>query len=164
MIANTLNETPLFAAFKHLIEQERFATQDQLADAMTGLGYNNITQTKVSRLLGKLGAIKVSNYNNTRVYKLPSTQIVPRAKQKISSVVVDVQHNEMQIVIKTIAGGGIIIAKIVESMGESFGILGCIPSDSTILVVPSSIANIERTTQAIIEYLKITTLKPEVSV
>jgi len=164
MIANIHNETPLFTAFKHLIEQERFATQDQLADAMLGLGYNNITQTKVSRLLGKLGAIKVSNYNNTRVYKLPTNQVVPRAKQKINSVVVDVQHNEMQIVIKTIAGGGKIIAKIVESMRESFGILGCIPSDSTILVVPSSIANIERTTQAIVEYLKVTTLKPEISI
>jgi len=164
MIANAHSQTPLFAAFKQLIEQECFATQDQLADAMSGLGYNNITQTKVSRLLGKLGAIKATNYNNTRVYKLPNTQVVPRAKQKINSIVLDVQHNEMQIVIKTIAGGGIIIAKIVESMGESYGVLGCIPSDSTILVIPSNITKIEQTTQAIIHYLKVTTLTPAIPI
>lgn len=160
MITNTPSQTPLFTAFKHLIEQECFATQDQLADAMLGLGYDNITQTKVSRLLGKLGAIKATNYNNTRVYKLPSTQAVPRAKQKINSIVVDVQHNEMQIVVKTITGGGIIIAKIVESMGEAYGVLGCIPSDNTILVIPSSITKIEQITQSIVHYLKVNTLTP----
>ena len=158
----TNNETHLFGCFKKLIAQECFSTQNQLANALTELGYSNVTQTKVSRLLAKLGAIKATTYNNTRVYKLPHNQRVPKAKQKINSIVLNVQHNEIQIIIKTITGGGIIISKIVEAMAESFGILACIPYDSTILVVPKRISDIEKNTQAIIEHLKVSPLTPTV--
>lgn len=158
----TDNETHLFGSFKKLIAQECFSTQNQLADALTELGYNKVTQTKVSRLLCKLGAIKATTYNNARVYKLPHNHRVPKVKQKINSIVLNVQHNEMQIIIKTITGGGIIISKIVEAMAESLGVLACIPYDSTILVVPKRISDIEKNTQAIIEHLKVSPLSAKV--
>ena len=167
MIANTVNDTAdnekqLFNCFKQLIAQECFSTQNQLADALTDMGYNKVTQTKVSRLLNKIGAIKVNTYNNAKVYKLPMNQRVPKAKQKIDSIVLSVQHNEMQIIIKTITGGGVIISKIIESMAETFGILACIPYDSTVLVVPKRVSDIKPSTQAIIEHLKVKPLLPSV--
>jgi arginine repressor len=44
-------------------------------------------------------------------------------------------------VIKTIVGGASIISSIIEERSDVFGILGCIPSESTVLVIPQNIEN-----------------------
>jgi transcriptional regulator of arginine metabolism len=148
------NKNKLLYAFKALLAEESLGSQKEISTAMSERGFANISQTKVSHLLITLGAFKVRNTHNKPVYKLPGIHLIPNKKQTINSVVLNIQHNKAQILVKTIAGGGTLISKIIENMPISIGVLGCIASNDSILVIPSNINNIDNTTQRIIAQLK----------
>ncbi|NQZ23767.1 MAG: ArgR family transcriptional regulator [Colwellia sp.] len=148
-----ISESDLLDTVKSLLNDQRFGSQLQLARALSLRGFENVTQTRISRLLKKVGAIKFRNNNNDAVYRLPAKQYIPRVQESIDSVILGIKHNNMQIIIKTVIGAARLIAKIVEDMGESSGILACMASDNTILVIPSDVSNIEETTNYLINYL-----------
>jgi len=148
-----VSEVELIDTFKLLLKDQRFGSQLQLARALSLRGFDNISQSRVSRLLKKVGAVKFRNNNNDAVYRLPAQQYVPRVQQAIDTVVLEIKHNNMQIVIKTVIGAAILISKMVEDIGDSSGVLGCMASDNTVLIIPSDINQIERTMNNIIHYL-----------
>jgi transcriptional regulator of arginine metabolism len=148
-------EPDLLDTFKSLLHDQRFGSQLQLARALSLRGFENVTQTRVSRLLNKVGAIKIRNHNNDAVYRLPEKQHIPRAQQAIDSVVLDVKHNNVQIIIKTVIGAATLISKMIENMGESSGVLGCMASDNTILIIPTDVDRIQPIMATIIEHLDI---------
>jgi len=148
-----VSESDLLDTVKSLLNDQRFGSQLQLARALSLRGFENVTQTRISRLLKKVGAIKFRNNNNDAVYRLPAKQHIPLVQESIDSVILEIKHNNMQIIIKTVIGAATLISKIVEDMGESFGILACMSSDNTILVIPSNVGNIEQTTNNLIGYL-----------
>jgi len=150
-------KSKLLDTFKSLLEEESVGSQGELAVEMSKRGFDNLSQSSISRLLIKLGAIKIKNTYDRIVYKLPEAHLIPNKKQSINSVVLNVQHNGVQIVVKTIVGGGSIISKIIESMSNRMEILGCIASNDTVLVIPSHVNNIEHTTQQIITHFKMNT-------
>jgi len=152
--ASSTANAQLISTFKHLLNEQRFGSQIELVAALSTRGFT-ITQTRVSRLLIKLGAIKIRNNKNDFIYKLPNEQNVPRVKQAIDSVVLDIKHNNAQIIIKTIVGGGRLITKIIETMDETTGVLACIGSDNTILVIPADVANVELVYVNVLSYLNI---------
>ena len=151
---NSATNPALITTFKLLLNERRFGSQLELVTALSSHGFN-ITQTRVSRLLIKLGAIKTRNHRNDFIYKLPGEQDIPGVKQTIDSVVLDIKHNNAQIIIKTIVGGGRLITKIIETMDETSGVLACIGSDNTILVIPTDIANVKQVYRNVIKYLNI---------
>ena len=151
---NSATNSALIATFKRLLNEQRFGSQIELVAALSSHGFK-ITQTRVSRLLIKLGAIKIRNHNNIFIYKLPNEQNVPGVKQAIDSVVLGIKHNNAQIIIKTIIGGGRLITKIIETMDETSGVLACIGSDNTILVIPTDVTNVKQVYLNIIKYLNI---------
>ena len=110
-------EPELLDTFKTLLQDQRFGSQLQLARALSLRGFENVTQTRVSRLLHKVGAIKIRNHNNDAVYRLPEKQYIPCGQQAIDSVVLDIKHNQVQIIIKTVIGAATLISKMIESMG-----------------------------------------------
>ncbi len=156
MILNesSVKNSELISTFKLLLNEQRFGSQVELVQALSIHGFK-ITQTRVSRLLIKLGAIKIRNHKNNFIYKLPSEQNVPRVKQAIDSVVLAIKHNNAQIIIKTIVGGGRLITKIIETMDETTGVLACIGSDNTILVIPADVAKVEQVYGNVLKYLNI---------
>ena len=154
MLNSKQTKGDLLVVFKSLLEEESLGSQRELSTEMSNRGFANISQTKTSRLLTKLGAIKRRNKCNKLVYKLPGIYLVPNKKQKIHSIILNVQHNNVQIVVKTIAGGGNLISKMIESMPNNMGIIGCIASNDTIFVIPNNIKNINRTTQMLINNLQ----------
>lgn len=105
----------------------------------------------------KIGAIKFRDNNNDAVYRLPAQQHIPRVQQPIDSVVLTIDHNNMQIIIKTVIGAATLISKMIENMEASYGVLGCIASDSTILVVINDVNNIDKTMIGIVNYLDVNT-------
>ncbi len=145
----------LLDTFKALLQDQRFGSQLQLARALSLRGFENVTQTRVSRLLNKVGAIKIRNHNNDAVYRLPEQQYIPRGLQAIDSVVLDIKHNHVQIIIKTIIGAATLISKMIENMGEQAGVLACMASDNTILVIPADVSKIQQTMTSIIEHLDV---------
>ena len=108
-----------------------------------------MSQAKISRLLSKLGAVKTRNANNEMIYILPDELSVPKSKQSIESVVLSVKHNHMQIILKTGIGAAPLISRMLDSMGESAGILGTLAGDDTIFIAPVDINRIEEITISI---------------
>jgi transcriptional regulator of arginine metabolism len=112
-----------------------------------------MSQAKISRLLSKLGAVKTRNANNEMIYILPDELAVPKSKQSIESVVLSVKHNSMQIILKTGIGGAPLISRMLDSMGESVGILGTLAGDDTIFIAPIDVNRIEEIAQVIRDLL-----------
>jgi len=143
------NEAELILAFKALLNEQCYGSQSQLADALAGQGFKNMSQAKISRLLSKLGAVKMRNASSQVVYILPEELAIPKSRQAIQSVVVSVKHNNTQIIVKTGIGGAPLISRMLDSMGESAGILGTLAGDDTIFIAPVNVDNIADITQDI---------------
>lgn len=149
------NDQHLIATFKALLKQQRYGSQVQLASALATQGFANVSQTKISRLLSKLGAIKTRNTTNQVVYILPEEMVIPKSKHAIQSIVLSVKHNHVQIILKTGIGGAPLIARMLDNMGESAGILGTLAGDDTIFIAPTDVDRIADITQSIIEMLDV---------
>jgi transcriptional regulator of arginine metabolism len=145
----------LLSTLRAIIKGQNVSTQIELAYALSSRGYENFSQTRISRMLKKLGATRVRDTHNNLIYVLPDENVLPKNKQTINSMVLSVNNNGMLIVLKTILGGAIVISRVLETMGKSFGILGCIADDHTVLVIPTHHDQIEDLTQAINDYLEI---------
>ena len=149
------NESELVQVFKTLLKEQCYGSQSELAEALAEHGFDNIPQAKISRLLTKLGAVKMGNANNQKVYVLPDELSIPKSKQAIQSVVLSVKHNNMQIIVKTGIGGAPLISRMLDSMGESSGILGTLAGDDTIFIAPASADRIDEICENIIELLDV---------
>ena len=143
MNKNAIEKDVLPLTLKSLLNQEVFRSQTQIVKALSIAGFENVTQSKVSRLLDKMGAIKIRNEQNNAIYKLPNKQNTPRISQAIDSVILEIKHNNVQIIIKTVKGGATLIANIIDVLGESHGILACMANDNILLVIPTDIKKID---------------------
>ncbi|AVI96378.1 TPA: transcriptional regulator ArgR [Haemophilus influenzae] len=128
----------LTRAFKELLNQERLGSQSEIVDALKKQGFTGINQSKISRMLSKFGAVRTRNTKMEMVYCLPNELSVPNTSSPLKNLVLDVDHNSMLIVIKTTPGAAQLIARLLDSIGKSEGILGTIAGDDTIFVTPTS--------------------------
>ncbi|WDD98479.1 transcriptional regulator ArgR [Thalassomonas actiniarum] len=149
------NDSELILAFKRLLRDQCYGSQGQLADALAELGFENLSQAKISRLLAKLGAVKSRNTSDQTVYILPEELVIPRSKHAIQSVVLGVKHNNMQIILKTGIGGAPLIARMLDSMGEAAGILGTLAGDDTIFIAPTDVTKIDEIADSIRKLLDV---------
>lgn len=51
----------LSEAFKSLLREEKFSSQSEIVTALQEMGFENINQSKVSRMLSKFGAVRTRN-------------------------------------------------------------------------------------------------------
>ena len=128
----------LTRAFKELLNQERFGSQSEIVDALKKQGFTGINQSKISRMLSKFGAVRTRNTKMEMVYCLPNELSVPNTSSPLKNLVLDVDHNAMLIVIKTTPRAAQLIARLLDSIGKSEGILGTIAGDDTIFVTPTN--------------------------
>lgn len=133
----------LARAFKNLLTQERFGSQSEIVDALKAQGFDNINQSKVSRMLTKFGAVRTRNTKMEMVYCLPSELSVPNTSSPLKNLVLDIDHNAVLIVIKTSPGAAQLIARLLDSIGKTEGILGTIAGDDTIFVTPTAEMSIQ---------------------
>ncbi len=148
---HTLNQT-----FKAILQDQYVNSQIGISSELAKRGFSDVSQAKISRMLKKVGAVRTRNAKNEMVYHLPDETISPQTKQTVHSMVLDIKHNGMHIIVKTILGGASVISRIVDTMGEPYGILGSIADDNTILVIPTNTDDIEETTYSLIKHLEIT--------
>lgn len=133
----------LSEAFKSLLKEEKFSSQSEIVSALQELGFDNINQSKVSRMLSKFGAVRTRNTKMEMVYQLPTELGVPTTSSPLRNLVVDIDHNDLLIVVKTSPGAAQLIARLLDSMGKSEGILGTIAGDDTIFITPTKSMPIE---------------------
>ncbi|MDO4697175.1 MAG: transcriptional regulator ArgR [Pasteurellaceae bacterium] len=124
-------------AFKALLKEEKFGSQSEIVTALQEMGFEHINQSKVSRMLSKFGAVRTRNPKMEMVYQLPAELSVPTTSSPLKNLVVDVDHNQMVIVVKTSPGAAQLIARLLDSIGKSGGILGTIAGDDTIFITPT---------------------------
>jgi transcriptional regulator of arginine metabolism len=135
----------LVQTFKELLKQEQFSSQGDIVDALKSHGYDNISQSKVSRMLSKYGAVRTRNARQEMVYCLPAELGVPTAESPLNQLVLDIEHNEMMIVIHTSPGAAQLIARLLDSVSKSDGVLGTIAGDDTIFIAPTNVKTIGQT-------------------
>ena len=127
----------LSEAFKALLKEEKFGSQSEIVTALQEQGFENINQSKVSRMLSKFGAIRTRNTKMEMVYQLPNELSVPATSSPLKNLVLDIDHNYLLIVVKTRPGAAQLISRLLDSIGTSEGILGTIAGDDTIFITPT---------------------------
>ena len=144
MQANEKQEA-LIKAFKALLKEENFGSQGEIVDALKEQGFDNVSQSKVSRMLSKFGAVRTRNAKQEMVYCLPAEMGVPTAKSPLRQLVIDIMHNEMMIINRTSPGAAQLIARLLDSLGTADGVLGTIAGDDTIFIAPAKVSEIDAT-------------------
>jgi transcriptional regulator of arginine metabolism len=135
----------LIQAFKELLKQEQFGSQGDIVDALKNQGFDNISQSKVSRMLSKYGAVRTRNARQEMVYCLPAELGMPTAKSPLRQLVLDIEFNEVMIIIHTSPGAAQLIARLLDSLSKSDGVLGTIAGDDTIFIAPTNVGKIAET-------------------
>lgn len=137
--------TELMDFFKSLLKKERLSSQGEIVEALQQAGFHNINQSKVSRMLSKSGAVRTRNAKREMVYCLPAELGIPTTTSPLKNLVVDIDHNESLIVIRTSPGAAQLIARLLDSIGKAEGILGTIAGDDTIFITPVNCKEIAST-------------------
>ncbi len=136
-------------AFKEILKAESYGSQGEIVDALKEMGFANISQSKVSRMLSKFGAVRARNAKGDMVYCLPPELGMPTAKSPLKQLVLDVVHNGVMIIIRTTPGAAQLIARLLDSLGRADGVLGTIAGDDTIFIAPADIDKIEELRQKV---------------
>jgi len=136
----------LFDALKTLLISRKANTQEDLCEALNQPGYE-VNQTKISRLLRKMGAVKVLNPQGKVVYSLPREPSPPSMNTPLHQLIIHIAANETMIVIFTSPGSASVVARLLDYQQTSIGILGTIAGDDTILIIPQSIKDIQIVTK-----------------
>lgn len=137
----------LVKAFKALLREEKYGSQGEIVDVLKRRGFDNINQSKVSRMLSKFGAVRTRNARQEMVYCLPIELSVPSVSSDLKSLVVEITHNNLLIVIRTTPGAAQLIARLLDSFRAREGILGTIAGDDTIFVAPRDTDQIDEMVQ-----------------
>ncbi|HET8816354.1 MAG TPA: transcriptional regulator ArgR [Pseudidiomarina sp.] len=141
----------LIEAFKALLKQERYGSQTAIVEALKERGFSNISQSKVSRLLSKYGAVRTRNARQEMVYCLPPELGIPSTRAPLTQLVLDIQHNDVMVIIRTTPGAAQLIARLLDSVGKQEGVLGTIAGDDTIFIAPLKVSEIDFTLQKVKE-------------
>lgn len=135
----------LIEAFKTLLKEECYGSQGEIVEQLKELGFTNISQSKVSRMLSKYGAVRTRNARQEMVYCLPPELGIPSTHAPLTQLVLDIQHNDVMVIIRTTPGAAQLIARLLDSVGKQEGVLGTIAGDDTIFIAPVKVAQIEET-------------------
>lgn len=135
-----------------LLSEGKVTTQEDICNALEKLGHA-INQSKVSRLLRKLGAVKSKNELGQIVYRLPMEPAPPTIDSELSTLLIDVKANETTIIVTTSPGAAQLIARILDYHKNKLDILGTIAGDDTIFIAPKVNANIDDSVKKIREML-----------
>ncbi|MGV6989467.1 transcriptional regulator ArgR [Testudinibacter sp. P80/BLE/0925] len=124
-------------AFRSLLAEEKYASQSEIVTALQQLGFNQVNQSKISRMLAKFGAVRIRNSKMQTVYCLPPELSLPNTSSPLKNLVLDIDYNAAVVVIRTSPGGAQLIARLLDSLGKNDGILGTIAGDDTVFVTPT---------------------------
>lgn len=141
-------------ALKQLLIEGKAGTQEAICSALEKQGLR-VNQSKVSRLLNQIGAIKVTNPEGNTIYRLPYEHALAHEFQYSPTLVaakecaIDVVSNGLLIVIHTTPGAAALVARELDRYHLDLKILGSIAGDDTIFIVPKEPNKINRVLEGI---------------
>ncbi len=131
-------KTNLLDDLRDLLTSGQSKNQEVICNTLMTKGHD-VNQSKVSRMLRKIGAIKTKNEMGQIVYALPWEPAPPTPDSLLGSLLIDISANECHVLITTSPGAAQLLARMLDFHKEKINILGTIAGDDTILVIPSSI-------------------------
>jgi len=147
------NLQTLDEALRTLLMGRKASTQEDICGALEKLGYE-INQSKASRLLRKIGAIKVVNERGQTVYSLAREPAPPSMNTPLRNLILDIVSNETLVVIFTSPGSASMVARVLDYNLVTTEILGTIAGDDTIFVAPKSIKDTQKLAEEITGLLR----------
>ena len=145
----TQKQDVLIKAFREILKTESYGSQGDIVTGLKSLGFDNISQSKVSRMLSKFGAVRTRDARGDMVYCLPPELGMPTAKSPLKQLVLDIVHNRVMVIIRTSPGAAQLIARLLDSLSHTDGVLGTIAGDDTIFIAPADIDKIEELRQKV---------------
>lgn len=132
-------QSELIQALHELLQNKTVGTQADIQAALEKQGFV-VNQTKISRILHKLRAIKQIEHNET-VYRLPTERPSISSRDPLKLLVISIKHNENLVIIKTTPGSAQLVASFLDQKPE-LNILGTLAGDDTVFIAPDSEKNI----------------------
>lgn len=142
----------LIDALRNLLMGREATTQEEICTALEKLGFE-INQSKASRLLRKIGAIKVDNERGETVYSLAREPSPPPLSTPLRSLIVNIVSNETLVVLFTTPGAASLVARLLDYKQITTEILGTIAGDDTIFIAPKSVKGTSKLMREIKELL-----------
>jgi transcriptional regulator of arginine metabolism len=137
-------------AIKELITEKSVSDQNQITDLLRERYGIETNQTIVSRDLRKLGIIK-KMLNGNMVYEMAEIDV---QTEIFKLALVDIDHNEVMIVIKTHPGLSDFVGDYLDQCND-LNILGCLAGENVVFIVPKKISELSNTFDAICKKFKI---------
>lgn len=119
-----------------LINKHDIETQEELADLLTGAGYN-VTQATISRDIRELKLTKVAVDDGRQKYIVlnnTETGLSERFIRVLKDGFISMDMAQNIIVIKTVSGMAMAVAAALDALHIQ-GIMGCIAGDDTLMCV-----------------------------
>jgi transcriptional regulator of arginine metabolism len=135
------NTATILDALKELLLNASVSTQADIKKALQRQGYL-LNQSKISRLLRKIGAVKITNEHKQIIYSLPKEPAPPTSAHVFSQLIVNITANETLIVIHTNPGSASMIGRLLDHHAQELEILGTVAGDDTVFIAPKSIKQI----------------------
>lgn len=130
------------ADLRTLLTSGEASTQEAICLALQARGHV-VNQSKVSRELRKIGAVKTKNKQGQVVYSLPWEPAPPRVMDTIAQLVLDIEANEQVAMVLTSPGAAQVVARIIDHHRDELNTLGSIAGDDSVLVIPKRIKDID---------------------
>ncbi|NLO22112.1 MAG: arginine repressor [Syntrophomonadaceae bacterium] len=136
-----------------IISKERIATQEELCEALKTRNFD-VTQATVSRDIKELQLIKIPDLEGYR-YSLPDNTALKNSYERMKRIfqdsVVNIDHSENIVVIKTLPGAAQSVASMIDTSGLN-RIIGTVAGDDTILVVVKPVQAVQ---EVMAEFLRL---------
>lgn len=130
-------------AVGEILQAGKVSTQQDICQALAAQGFS-VNQSKISRLLHKLGAIKVQNARGYTEYRLSKELAPPPTQTPLTQLIIKIAANENLIIIQTSPGSASLIARMLDYQNSESEILATLAGDDTIFVAPKSVKRINQ--------------------
>jgi transcriptional regulator of arginine metabolism len=125
---------------KEILRDYVINNHEELAHRLKEEGFS-VTQATLSRDLAELGVMRSISENGIR-YMLNPEESGKQIAKLIAFEILNVEHNESMIVVRTIAGRAQGVAHFIDRLNKK-EIIGTVGGDDTVLVIPDSHKNID---------------------
>jgi transcriptional regulator of arginine metabolism len=142
----TVDKSERQLVIKELISSTEISSQEVLVKRLKRKGFD-INQATLSRDLKELGVAKINTLDGVQYVLNPEGEET-RLKHLLSFEIESVRSNESLIVIKTLPGRAMGVARVLDSI-ELDDVLGTMAGDDTIFITPTSVKKIPQIEKAI---------------
>lgn len=142
--------TSITHLLRAILTEGKARTQSEIQQELERQGLMS-SQSKISRLLHQIGAVKLVDSQGKTQYRLPHEAGLiheltsPQQKTFIRQWVLDVIANETLIIIHTTPGAAGMVARIIDQHRNNLGVLGTIAGDDTIFIAAQNNTKIKET-------------------